>query len=82
MQGQSDEFIRDIFALVIKPVILNKVLPLVDQVCSKHLNGLTPKDKVTVAKFRSTMAKINERIMIRLFSPESIDSGTLLGGSS
>ena len=49
MHGQSDEFIRDIFSLVIQPVILNKVLPLVDKVCSDLLAGLTPKGKVTVA---------------------------------
>ena len=77
MQGQSDEFIRDIFALVIKPVILNKVLPLVDKVCSMHLSGLTPKDKVTVAKFRATMARINDKVMLQLFSPESETPQTL-----
>jgi len=48
MHGQSDEFIRDIFSLVIQPVLFRKVLPLVDKVCSDLLAGLTPKGKVSV----------------------------------
>ena len=67
MNGQSDEFIRDIFQNVVKPVIFNRVLPLIDKVCSTHLNGLTPKDRVTVAKFKQTMTAINDRIMMQLF---------------
>lgn len=56
MHGQSDEFIRDIFALVVKPVIMGKVLPLVDKACKALLSGLTPKDRVTISKFKATMA--------------------------
>ena len=54
---------------MVKPVIFNRVLPLIDRVCSTHLNGLTPKDRVTVAKFKQTMTSINDRIMMQLFQP-------------
>ena len=48
---------------------MNKVLPLIDKECAVQLKGLTPKDKVTVAKFTQTMALINDKILQKLFEP-------------
>ena len=53
--GVNDEFIRDIFALVVTPVIIKKVLPLVDKVCNNMLGALSPKSKVSIPKFRHMM---------------------------
>ena len=47
-------------------MIIDKVLPLVDRVCSHLLNGLSPKDKVTLSRFKDTMSMINERILAHL----------------
>ena len=48
---------------------MGKILPLIDKECAIQLKGLTPKDKVTVAKFTHTMAQINEKILQKLFEP-------------
>ena len=63
IQGQSEAFTKDIFQKVIQPVVMGKVLPLIDKECAVQLKGLTPKDKVTVAKFTQTMAVINDKIL-------------------
>ena len=67
MNGQSDEFIRDIYSLVLQPVITQKVLPLIDTVTSDVLQSFSPKDKVSVSQFDTTMTKINELILEGLF---------------
>lgn len=54
---------------------MNKVLPLVDRVCNSLLNGLSPKDKVSLVKFKATMDKINESILARLLLDLSEASG-------
>ena len=69
MQAQSDEFIRDIFELVFWPVINEKILPLIDKVTGDALQGLSPKDKVTVSKLLVKLTSIHERILERLFAP-------------
>ena len=73
MHGQSDEFIKDIFALVVQPVLLNQVLPLVGAICADMLDGLAPNSKVSVAKFSSTMTTIHHLIMEKLFMPVGQD---------
>ena len=67
MNGQSDEFIRDIYSLVLQPVITQKILPLIDTVTSDVLQSFSPKDKVSVSQFDTTMTKINELILEGLF---------------
>ena len=67
MHGQSDEFIRDIYGQVLQPVIMQKVLPLIDSVTTETLQNFSPKDKVSIAQFNAAMTKINEQILEALF---------------
>ena len=57
------------FQLVFWPVIQEKMLPLVDKVTGDALQGLSPKEKVSVAKLLVQLTAINERILERLFAP-------------
>jgi len=56
-------------------VIKDVVLPIVDKVTSDALQGLSPKDKVSVTKLLAKMTSIHERILERLFMPVGGEDG-------